>query len=153
MRALVVITHVLLATSCWSGEGLIVRRHSLPKDATYQSQSQWLIEPPITEDSSADWEAEPKEGGYTTIQIDRESSSVSIRSAACDTEGCNEIRAVAPHVMSALESSEGIRFTIEDALVIRPGYDRGIHSIAFVWGENRVLPTAEELDAAYGGGD
>ena len=134
-------------------EGLVVIRERVPVDGAYKSQSLWLVEPPTSEHLGWEWEWDIKKGGYTTIQIDRESSSVSIRSATCDTESCNEIRAVAPHTMSALESSEGIRFTIEDALVIRPGPYRGIDTTAFDWSENRVLPTAEDLDAVYGGGD
>lgn len=144
------IAAVILCTSaCGVRERGFVKSYEMPADGDYSSQSLWLVEPPTSEHLGWEWEWDIKKGGYTTIQIDRESSSVSIRSATCDTVSCNEIRAVAPHTMSALESSEGIRFTIEDALVIRPGPYRGIDTTAFDWSENRVLPTAEDLDAAY----
>lgn len=143
----------LFASGCGAWEGTLTEKHSLPNDAEYQSPSQWRIDPPTGDSTRTDWERDRTKGGHTTIVLDRDNDLVSIRLAACDTNTCNQIKAAAPRVVSALESSGGIRFTIEDVRFIRQEVHLDINTAAFDWSENRVLPTAEELDAAYSEGD
>ena len=153
MKILTTLTLTIFIAGCARDEGVIVIRRALPEDAEYQSRSQWYVEPPTGSLSTMDWERWTKEGGHTTIVLDRGNGEVSVRSAACDTKSCNEIRAAAPHIMSALESLEGIRFTIEEVRVVRPDPRLDINTAAFDWSEDRFLPTAEDLDAAFNGGE
>lgn len=148
LRTVFLCLSVFLMNSCYLNEKGEIVRHLFPPDGVYERAIGTASDSP-TRDFPR-WWGDLVPLGTGILLMDTEGGTITVRITECVSVPCENIEAPSPAVLRRLTSVDGMHFTIEQKTVIeRANRTVPIDALALRWGAERLLPTAEALDAEW----
>lgn len=149
LQRLPVLAIVLIALNgCLFNEKGDVIHVSIPEDGVYERNIDMSLDGPT--DEIPHWREQLVPIGPGWVLLDAKNETVSIRVTECVSERCEDIGGPVSSILARLNSEGGMSFTIERKVVVVDAQRYGSLSVlALMWGTDRLLPTAEALDAEW----